>query len=73
MVRNDKQALLLDQCHNKIIFPDEGLDASVPMLDALPIEARRRYSGDEVLRTPTDQELTSTSKCLMVEMDHISI
>lgn len=53
MERYDKQLLLLNRCGNKIGLQNRGLEASVPMLNVLPIEARRRYSGYKVLYIQT--------------------
>lgn len=55
VVRDDKKPVLPNPSSNKISLLDEVLAANAPMLDVLPIEARRCYSGDEVLRTPTDE------------------
>lgn len=39
MVQDDRQTLLLDPCSNTVSLLDEGLAASVPILDVFPIEA----------------------------------
>lgn len=70
MVRHDKYPLLLYPCGNELGLQDEGYEGSVPMLDILHVEQRRRYLGDEVLHTDTDEELAKTSECLMVKRFH---
>lgn len=67
MVKDDKRYRLFDPGSNKISLPDALLAATAPMLDALAFEARCGYSGNEVLRTPTEEEVDCTLKCLMVK------
>lgn len=54
IIKDDKQLLVLDPCCNRISL-DERLAVSVPMLDVLLTDERRRYSWKEVWRTLTEK------------------
>lgn len=48
MVRDNRQQLLLDPCHDKISLQGGRPTASVPKRSVWPIKARRRYSGEGI-------------------------
>lgn len=66
-MRDDKQLVLLEYGGSKIGLPEEGFAASGLILDVSQDAGKQLYSGDMLIRTPSQQELASTLKCLMVK------
>ena len=63
-----KQPLSLDPDGDIISLPPEGLAATVDMISKLPVAMRDRYAtGKGLLRTPTNEELRSVKRCMMVK------
>lgn len=52
MVRDDKMPFNLDPTGDRIGFPDEGLAASIPMVNLLPPMMSELYSGMRPFKTP---------------------
>lgn len=67
MVWDDKQPVPLDLDGDKIGLPEEGLAASVPLLDILPAAMGTTYAGKIIIKTSSDEKLATTKRCVMVK------